>query len=163
MSVLRRNHWLCGLLTVVALLAAWELSIRLSLIDYHLIPPVSVVFLRFLTDWTKPDFHADVVATAIRLASGFFLAAVIGIPLGIAMGYWVLVYRLFALTVDVIRPIPTTALLPIAAIMVGIGNEMYVSLIFVATAIPILLASVDGVRSVDPILIGTGRTLGRST
>ena len=47
--------------------------------------------------------------------------------------------------------------------MVGIGNEMYVSLIFVATAIPILLASVDGVRSVDPILIGTGRTLGRST
>jgi len=163
LQALRTRPQLCGLLTVLAILLAWEIGVRSGLLNDKLISPASTTLLRFAWEWTKPDFYADFVVTTFRIATGFFLAVAVAIPLGLAMGYWTLLHRMFFLTVEVIRPIPTTALLPIAAIMVGIGNTMYVSLVFLATAIPILLASVDGVRTVDPILIGSAKTLGKST
>jgi NitT/TauT family transport system permease protein len=163
LDTFRSRPWLCGLGTIVAILLTWEFSVRLALINDKLISPASTTLLRFAWDWTQPDFYADFLVTTLRIAAGFLLAVAIAVPLGLAMGYWTLLHRMFSLTVEVVRPIPTTALLPIAAIIVGIGNTMYVSLIFIATAIPILLASVDGVRTVDPILVGSARTLGKST
>ena len=78
----------------------------------------------------------DLLATLFRILAGFTLAAVVGIPLGLAMGYWRAAYRLFGLTVEVVRPIPASALVPVAAIVFGIGHSMHIIVIFIATAVP---------------------------
>jgi NitT/TauT family transport system permease protein len=163
MEFLRRHSWLYGLTTVLLVLTAWQIGPNSGWIDRQLIPPASAVFQRFFLQWADPEFYVDLVATILRVGGGYLLAVFVGVPAGLAMGYWATLHRMFALTIDVVRPIPATALVPIAAIVFGLGHSMHISVVFVATAIPILLASVDGVRNVDPILINTARTLRRST
>lgn len=69
-------------------------------------------------------------------------------------------YRLFEPITEFIRPIPSSAYIPVAILFLGIDDEMKVFVIFLACVFPILLNTYSGVRAVDPTLIDTGRTLG---
>ncbi|MDF2114338.1 ABC transporter permease [Roseiarcaceae bacterium H3SJ34-1] len=155
--------WLLGIATGILFLTGWQLTPTMGLIDAQLVPPATTVLNRFLQQWLDPTFYPDLLITVLRVAGGFLLAAAVAIPLGLAMGYWQSVHRMFGLTIETIRPVPASALVPIAAAMFGIGNLMHISVVFLATVVPILLASLDGVRNVDPILISTARTFKRTT
>ena len=163
MSFIRSHAWILGLVTTLAVLAVWQILPEAGIIDRQFIPTFADAFRRFVVEWGNGAFYGDLGATLYRIIGGFVLAAAIGIPAGLAMGYWVLGYNMFALTVDVIRPLPTTALVPIAALIFGIGNGMHIFVVVLATTVPILLATIDGVRNVDPLLVDTARTLGQST
>ena len=69
----------------------------------------------------------------------------------------------FGPLVEVLRPIPGPAYLPILVLFVGIGHEMKVTLIFLASLFPILLNTYSGVRSIDRVQLDTARTLGLTT
>ena len=153
--------WLWGLLTIALALVAWETSPKWGLIDKHLMPPASLVLAEFFRQWLDPTFYSDVAVTLLRVGGGFAIAALVAIPMGLAMGYWITLHRMFSLTIDVLRPIPASAFVPAAAVVFGIGHEMHLFVVFFATSVPILLSTIDGVRAVDPVLIGTARTLGR--
>jgi NitT/TauT family transport system permease protein len=163
MSFIRSQSWLLGLVTTLLVLAVWQILPQAGIIDKQFIPPFADAFRHFVAEWANSAFYGDLGATLFRIIGGFALAAAIGIPAGLAMGYWALGYNMFALTVDVIRPLPTTALVPIAALIFGIGNGMHIFVVVLATTVPILLATIDGVRNVDPLLVDTARTLGQST
>jgi ABC-type nitrate/sulfonate/bicarbonate transport system permease component len=160
---LKSHPQLYGVATVLVVLAAWETSPSWGLIDRNLIPPASDVLVRFVLQWGNAEFYPHLWATLLRAGGGLLLGAVVAIPLGLAMGYWAILHRMFAVTIDAVRPIPASALVPVAILAFGIGHEMYIFVVFFATSIPILLATVDGVRSVDPVLLSTARTLGRGT
>jgi NitT/TauT family transport system permease protein len=162
-EALRSRPWILGLIATLVVIALWQLMPTLGWVDRQLVPPASAVLARFAAEWSESAFYPDLLATLFRILAGFGLAAFIGIPLGLAMGYWALAYRMFGLTIEMIRPIPASALVPVAAIVFGIGHSMHIVVIFIATAVPILLSTVDGVRDVDPILISTARTFRRST
>ena len=104
---------------------------------------------------------AFLLGLLVPLAAGC-LAAIIAIPLGLLMGTIPLVYRLLEPITEFIRPIPSSAYIPVAILFLGIGNEMKVFVIFLACMFPILLNTYGGVRAVDPVLIDTGRTFGLS-
>jgi NitT/TauT family transport system permease protein len=159
------RHWpaLSGALTILVLLGVWEAVVAEGWVDRQMVPPATVVFSRFVAQFAEPGFYADLAVTLLRVFGGFFLAVAFAVPAGLAMGYWKIAYRMFGLTIEVLRPIPATALVPVAALMFGLGTQMNIAVVFVATAIPILVATLDGVRSVDPVLVGTARTLGRNT
>jgi NitT/TauT family transport system permease protein len=163
MQWLRSHAWVLGLITTLAVLAVWQILPQAGIIDRQFIPTAGDSLRRFFAEWGTAPFYADLWATLYRVVGGFAIAAAIGIPAGLAMGYWVVVNRMFSLTVDVIRPLPTTALVPIAALVFGIGNGMHIFVVVLATTVPILLATIDGVRGVDPLLVDTARTLGQST
>lgn len=61
-----------------------------------------------------------------------------------------------------LRPIPASALLPVGILLFGLGDLMTVAIITYAVIWPVLLNTIDGIRSVDPVLIDTGRTFGLS-
>ena len=147
---LRARPWILGLVTTLAVVVVWQLTPALGWVDRQFIPPATAVFGSFAAEWGEWAFYPDLLSTLFRILAGFALAAIIGIPLGLAMGYWRMAYRLFGLTVEVLRPIPASALVPVAAIAFGIGHSMHIVVIFIATAVPILLLTVDGVRDVDP-------------
>jgi len=160
---LRLHSWILGLATTLLVLMAWQLLPEAGFVDRQLIPPASDAIGHFFLEWLDPHFYADLSATLLRVVGGFALAAAIGIPAGLAMGYWILGYNIFSLTIDIIRPLPSTALVPIAALVFGIGNSMHIFVVVLATTIPILLGTIDGVRGVDPVLLDTARTLGQNT
>src|SRR5215212_2004365 len=151
-----------GLLLILLLLAFWEFS-ALYLVHTPTWPPVTRIFDAWIENVGDGTIPGHLIATLWRQMLGYGLAAVIGIMLGLAMGYYRVLYNLFEPLVEVLRPIPGPAYLPILVLFVGIGHEMKVTLIFLASLFPILLNTYSGVRSIDRVQFDTARTLGLTT
>jgi NitT/TauT family transport system permease protein len=97
-----------------------------------------------------------------RVYGGFFLAALVGIPLGLMIGRIRLLRQLLDPTINVLRPIPVTAWLPLSMIFFGLGPNAAIFLVFLGAFYPILLNTTFGVRSVDPRLFEAAAMLGCS-
>ena len=97
-----------------------------------------------------------------RVYGGFFLAALIGIPLGLMIGRLKVLRQLLDPTINVLRPIPVTAWLPLSMIFFGLGPNAAIFLVFLGAFYPILLNTVFGVRSVDARLFEAALMLGCS-
>jgi ABC-type nitrate/sulfonate/bicarbonate transport system permease component len=97
-----------------------------------------------------------------RIFAGFAIACVVAVPLGLLMGTSGFIYRLLEPITEFIRPIPSSAYIPVAILILGIDNEMKIFVITLACLFPVLLNTYGGVRAIDPVLIDTGRTFGVS-
>jgi ABC-type nitrate/sulfonate/bicarbonate transport system permease component len=149
-----------GVLLMVALLVLWELSARLHWVDSPLWPPFSTV----LSAWWDQLFHEDLLrnvgSTLKRMFAGYGMAALVGIALGLLMGYYKFWYWLMEPITEALRPVPSPAYIPIAIMFLGIGDQMKIFVIMLGCLFPILLNTYSGVRAVDPVQINTGRTFG---
>jgi ABC-type nitrate/sulfonate/bicarbonate transport system permease component len=99
-----------------------------------------------------------VLATARVWAQGFALAAVLGVAAGLGMAFLPPVRAMFALIIELLRPMPSVAILPIAILLLGLGDAMKVAVIAYAAVWPILLNSLYGVQGVEACLIDVART-----
>lgn len=151
-----------GFVLIAVLLAAWEYASAMRLIDPVSMPRVSLIAAAWLKTIDGGLLLQAVLPTLGRIFAGFALAAVIAVPLGLLMGSIPMVYRLLEPATELIRPIPSSAYIPVAILFLGIDNEMKVFVIVVACLFPILLNTYGGVRGIDPVLIDTGRTFGLS-
>ncbi len=161
----RRNRLssLSGIALIVVLAILWELSVRLAIVQSPNWPALSQVFVSFWELLRDGTFFTVFGPTLQRLALGYVAAALSGISIGLAMGYFAWIHRLLDPIVEILRPIPSPAYIPVAILFLGIGDIMKVFMIAFAAFFPILLNTVAGVRSVDPVLIDTGRTFGLGT
>jgi ABC-type nitrate/sulfonate/bicarbonate transport system permease component len=151
-----------GVILILLLLALWQFS-ALYVMDTPTWPPVTRIFEAWLSDLLDGTLITNLVATFWRQMLGYWLAVVLGIGVGLAMGYFRVAYNLLEPLIEVFRPIPGPAYLPVLVLFVGIGDEMKVVLILVASLFPILLNTYSGVRSIDPVQFDTARTLGLTT
>jgi len=151
-----------GFVLIAVLLVAWEYASAMRLIDPVSMPRVSLIAAAWLKTLNGGTLLQAVLPTLGRIFAGFALAAVIAVPLGLLMGSIPLVYRLLEPATELIRPIPSSAYIPVAILFLGIDNEMKVFVIVIACLFPILLNTYGGVRGIDPVLIDTGRTFGLS-
>ena len=150
-----------GFLLIATLLIAWEISSAQKWIDPVTFPRVSVIFASWVkTIWTSGELLRQLMPSLGRIFTGFALAVIVAVPLGLLMGTTPLLYRLLEPITEFIRPRPSSAYIPVAILFLGIGNEMKVFVIFLACCFPILLNTYGGVRGIDPVLIDTGRTFG---
>src|SRR6266705_3058784 len=97
-----------------------------------------------------------------RCYVGFLLSAVIAIPLGLLLGRVKVLRQLLDPTINVLRPIPVTAWLPLSMIFFGLGPNAAIFLVFLGAFYPILLNTIFGVRSVDVRLFEAAAMLGCS-
>lgn len=102
-------------------------------------------------------FH--LVASLKREAFAFVLAAS-AIPLGIAMGWWRLVYNQVNPIMEILRPIPPLAWIPLSILWFGLGDEQNEFIIFLGMFFPILVNTIVGVKNIDPSLVRAARSLG---
>ncbi len=153
----------------VALLA-WELIARTA--EMLFLPPFSTVVAATWDVWISggegagtppPIFWDDFVPSVSRALVGWVLAAVGGIALGLALGVSARLSALFEPVVHFLRTIPPVALVPIFIIVVGLGTEMRLSMIIFGCLWPIVLNTIQGVRTVDPQLLETSRAFGIGT
>ena len=97
-----------------------------------------------------------------RVAVGYSLAAVIGIPVGLALGWYPTANRIVNPAIQILRPISPIAWIPVAIIFFGVGDTAAMFLIFLSAFFPILVTSVDGVSNVPPMYRRAGRNFGLS-
>jgi sulfonate transport system permease protein len=95
-------------------------------------------------------------------ASGLGVAAVLGIPLGIALGLSPRAVRLSALSIELLRPVPSVALIPLAMLVFGFGLRMETSVVAFASFWPLLILTRAAVTQVEPRLLEVSQVLALS-
>jgi NitT/TauT family transport system permease protein len=111
----------------------------------------------------KHVLWADIGDSLRRVALGFGAAAVVGIPLGLTLGWYPALNQVVNPVMQFLRPISPIAWIPVAIVFFGIGDRPAVFLVFLSAFFPILVACVSGVSSVPPILRRAGRNFGLSS
>lgn len=157
----RESKW-NGVLVLLGVMAAWELASRLEMLNPLFFPPMSKILKSFFALTFSGDIPAQILASIRRAAAGYFLAAIVFIPLGIAMGLFDGVRRALEVVVETARPIPPPVIVPVAMLFFGLGDGMKIFVIFFSSAWPILLNTIDGVRNIERVLVHTARTFGLS-
>ncbi|CAO3411483.1 ABC transporter permease [Azospirillum largimobile] len=102
----------------------------------------------------------DAWSSLYRVVLGFAVGAGLALPLGLAMGGNPRVYALFDPLMQVLRPIPPIAYIPLAILWFGLGNAPAVFLIAIGAFFPVLMNTIAGVRHVDGIYLRAARNLG---
>lgn len=122
-------------------------------------PPLSEVVSASSKVWTAETLTDAVLPSLGRLGAGYALAAVAGVCLGVALGLSRRADHALAPVLEFFRAIPPPVLVPALIVLIGIGDEMRISLIALGCVWPVLLNTVDGVRGIDSVLGDTARTL----
>lgn len=130
-------------LFVVALLAVWFAITALHLIDPIVLPsPASVV--QAAPRLLKERLLADIAFTLGRVLGALVIACVIGIPLGLYLGYRRGLYQVIESPLHALRSIPASALFPLFLIVIGVGEKSIVALAAYPSLLVILVNSVSG-------------------
>lgn len=135
---------------------------------YSLIPPpievaralYDLAFGGIYDDAYSRTLHVHLLASLSRVYGGFAIALLAGLPLGLLIGRVALVRQVLDPTLQVLRPIPVTAWLPLAMIMFGLGPRSAFFLVCLGAFYPILINTIFGVRAVDPRLFEAASMLG---
>lgn len=149
---------------VVAFLLLWELGPQYLLESSRAVflPPLHVV-LEALWDLVRTgQLQEHLTASLTRSAIGFGLAVVVGVTVGIAVAWYEGLRELLTPLLELFRNTAALALLPVFTLLLGIGELSKVSIVAYAAFFPVLLNTVAGVRTVDPLLVRAARTLGLS-
>jgi NitT/TauT family transport system permease protein len=146
------------LLAAGLLLAVWHFSV---------IWTATKVFPSPLTVWKglaqllhRNVLWADIVDSLRRVGIGFGLAAVIGIPLGLALGWYPALNQVVNPVIQILRPISPIAWIPVAIVFFGVGERPAVFLVFLSAFFPILVACASGVSNVPAIYRRAGLNFG---
>lgn len=146
-------------IAVLALLVLWETAPRLGLVDRVFLPPFSEVAVAWGELLADGQLLEDGRASLVRSLSGFGLAVVFAVPLGLLIGWYKPVADLLGPLVKIFHNTAALALLPVFVLLLGIGETSKVSIVLYACAWPILLNTISAVRTVDPTLLKLARSV----
>lgn len=144
----------------IVLILLWEVSVRYFAPGNVLLPPASTVFQTLWEITLDGTLISNALASLGRVAAGFVCAAIVGIPVGLMMGYYRIVDWSLSGIVNGLRPIPVAAWVPLSIILMGIGERPAVFLVFLGTVWPILLGTIQGVRTAPKHLVWVALTMG---
>jgi NitT/TauT family transport system permease protein len=145
---------------IAALLAVWEVVPRLDLVDSTFLPPLSEVLKAWWALLVSGQLGQHVEASLVRSLSGFGLAVAVAVPLGLLIGWYRRLATVLNPLLELFRNTAALALLPVFVLILGLGETSKVAIILYGCAWPILLNTISGVRTVDPLLVKSARSLG---
>jgi ABC-type nitrate/sulfonate/bicarbonate transport system permease component len=121
-------------------------------------PRLSTILVDFRHQWLFADFGTHVVPSLERIGLGFAIGVTAGVLLGVPLGLFPLFRRVAMPHIEYWRAMPPPALLPISVVLLhSIGNSQKVAFISFFCLFPVLLNTMDAVRSIDPTLVDTAR------
>jgi len=152
-------------LPILYVVVIWQVLSFSGVIPGNRLPsPVNIIlgFMELLTQGLPPGYTlaGHCAASLKRVLSGVAIAIVTALPLGIAMGYWTRARNYLTPFVEMIRPIPPLAWVPIAILWFGIGDRSSSFIIFLGSFFPVLLNTIGGVLSINRRLIESSIILG---
>ena len=147
-------------IVILAVLVGWEAVARSGAVTPFMLPAFSAVLERIWTDATTGELFINIGLTLYRALTGFFIAAVGGIVLGMAMSRSVGVNWLFDPIISVGFPMPKIAFLPVVILWLGFYDVSKISMVVLDAIFPVVTATLAGIRGVERELIWSARNMG---
>jgi ABC-type nitrate/sulfonate/bicarbonate transport system permease component len=147
---------------VIVLLIAWEAVARSGLVTPFMLPTFTGVLERIATDTASGDLPVALGLTLWRALAGFFISAVAGIALGVAMARSRAFNWFFDPIISIGFPVPKIAFLPIIVLWLGFFDLSKITIIVFNSIFPVVTATVVGVCGVEKELIWSARNFGTS-
>lgn len=148
-----------GLLTMAALLALWQALVGTGTLDYEYVPAPSEVAAAAARLTASGALPQRVGHTLRVVLLGWGAAAVAGIALGLVLGLSRTAWRWSMASLEAIRAVPPICLVPVALLAFGFSVRMELTIIVYASAWPVMINTIDGVRGVRPQLLQVARML----
>jgi ABC-type nitrate/sulfonate/bicarbonate transport system permease component len=158
----RRIHpkYVYGTVAVIVGIGLWQLAATLRLKPAIVLPGPSDVVAAFEQLFSSSAVWADLAASGKELLYGLVLATVIGLPLGILIGWYRRLSYVLNPFVTFLYATPRIALTPLLIIWLGIGDSSKIAIVFLMAIFPILINAASGVQNLDPAFLRVARCYG---
>ena len=160
---LNNEKLILGTSAVAIFLTTWELiGNTLGLINPMFMSAPSLIWKAAVQLFASGEIWNDLRVSGIEFGWGYFLSVLVGVPFGIATGWYKKMAYIFDPFVNAMNATPRVALLPLVIIWLGIGILSKVGIIFLGAVFPILINSRDGVKTTPYNLLTAARSFGAS-
>jgi len=146
--------------SIVLVAIVWELVARAGVVPFFFLPPLSVIARTFVAQVADGVLVSEAWLTLFRAMSGFAIAIVVGVTLGIGMARFRVVHWFFDPIVAVGLSVPTLTLVPAFVLWFGIGHESKILLVALSCVWSMTVSTYNGARNVDTRLIWSARAMG---
>ncbi|MBI4439696.1 ABC transporter permease [Candidatus Woesearchaeota archaeon] len=148
--------------SLFSLITLWEFVSRLGIYNANLFPsPIRVLEALFSMVYTG-ELFIDTYFSLLRIILGFLIGSLLGVTLGVLSGRIRLFELFFGHIINLLRPIPPIAIVPLAMLWFGIGESSKVFLIAFGVFFPVWISTHDGVRDVKKEYVWSAKSLGAS-
>ncbi|MBE9565015.1 MAG: ABC transporter permease [Proteobacteria bacterium] len=142
---------LLAIVTFISICLLWEALVVSYQVSASVFPGPVVVFGSFFQLLADGSLLKHIVASLYRVTVGFYLAAVLGIPLGIFIGRSMMASNILNPVIQFLRPISPLAWIPLAMLWFGIGDKPAIFLIFLSCFFPLVVATTIAVGSINKV------------
>lgn len=146
----RRLSLARGLAGVLGLAIVLEIVSRAGIVDEAFLPPFSTTLVEAVRLFGDAAFLRDLGSTLLTWFLGIGLSILVAVPVGIVLGLSRVTFRASRIVIELIRPMPAVALIPLVLLFLGQGLEMKLVVALYAAVWPILFNTIYGVHGVDP-------------
>lgn len=157
-----RSAYLYTLISLAGLFIVWQLVVSAQWVTEFFLPGPVLVFSLMVEMVVDGTLFVHIVVSLGRVIAGFLLAVLVALPLGMLIGLWRPMFHLVDPWIELVRPIPPIAWIPLAIMWLGLGEESKVAIIMYGAFFPIVLNTVSGFRGVERVHIWAALTLGVS-
>jgi NitT/TauT family transport system permease protein len=154
----RNENWIIGTTSMLLFLAFWEIAVRAGWANPLFTSSPSRILATAVEMFADGSIYEHLRVSGIEFFTGFSLAIVIGVPLGILMGWYSRLNAVLEPFVSALYATPRIALLPLVVIWFGIGLGSKVAIVFLGAIFPILVNTITGVRTIDADFIKVARS-----
>ncbi len=158
----RNENWLLGSISMLIFLGIWELAVRLGLVNPLFTSSPSRIAIAAVEMFADGSIYGHLRVSGSEFLLGFSLAVVIGVPLGILMGWYSRLNAVLEPFVSALYATPRIALLPLVVIWFGIGLGSKVAIVFLGAVFPILVNTITGVRTINADFVRVARSFSAS-
>jgi NitT/TauT family transport system permease protein len=157
---MKRRDTLLSAVGAVAVVVLWEAVARSGVVSPAIFPPPTTAFVGSLRRVPLGELGEHVVASLGRVAWGFGLGAGLGVLLGVALGWYRWLAAVVQPVIELIRPIPPLAWIPMAIVWFGLGEPPKIFVIFLGAFFPVFTNAYKGMTGIDPLLLRAAQTMG---
>lgn len=156
----KRLSALVVLLSLAVPLVLWAVISYSGMVPPMFLPTPTAVLNAGIQMFRQDNLIVDVLASCLRVLAGFVVAAIIGVPMGLAMGTFYSMESLFAPIVGTVRYMPVTAFVPLIIIWVGLGEPSKILIIMLGVVLYNAIMVADAVKFIPNEMINVAYTLG---
>jgi NitT/TauT family transport system permease protein len=157
MRLVTKENWL-WLVPLIMVIILWQFIAVYEVKDPTILPSFTAVIFSFFE--LREDIPTDILVSLLHFAIGMTSAFAVALPLAIAMGWFDTVFKAVDPIIEILRPIPPLAWVPLAVAWFHLTHFAAGFIIFIGAFFPILIASYTGFRDVPKVLVETGKVLG---
>jgi len=148
------------IISITVAIVFWQILSDYIVQNKFILPSFTDAVLAFIALYASGVLWIDILTSLMHFGIGLALALVIGVPLGICIGWFDKINQLLDPLIEIIRPIPPLAWIPFAIVWFGLTNFSAGFVIFIGAVFPILINTYEGFKSIPRVFVEAGKMLG---